>query len=151
MARGIDAVLTKLPSGVYDAQIGPDGDFVTADSFDTAIIVSLFSDQRADEATVPLPERRRGWVGDETTPDFQIGSTIWTFSQSRLTRSTLNGISDAMRAALEWFVADGLAAAIVEASAVSTVTGINLEVRIERTNSRVEKRHFDLWTRTGIS
>lgn len=149
--RGIDAVLQELPGGIYDLKIGFDGDIETEDSFDTAVVVSLLSDRRANESEVVDSSRRRGWIGNEVTPDFEIGSKIWIFEQARLTRTTMNGIADAARDALQWFVDDDLVVAIRNVQVV--VAGrdqIGLEVTIERSPSQVEKRFFTLWENTGI-
>ena len=149
MARGIDAILVELPSGLYDIAIGPDGDIATADSFDTAIIVSLLTDARADPSLVLESHRRRGWVGNESTPGFEMGSTLWTFEQARFTRNVGDRIAGAARDALQWLVDDGHAVAI-RASDVNLVGDqVRLVVVIERASGRTEKLSFDLWETTG--
>jgi phage gp46-like protein len=151
MERGIDAVLQRLEGGAYDAKIGFDGDFETADSFDTSIIVSLLSDRRASESEVRESHKRRGWIGNEHTPGFEYGSKLWLFDQSRLTRSIMSSIADAAREALLWLVSDDHAVAIRNTSLSMTTTGVTLEVTIERDSSHVEKRYFDLWQNTGVT
>jgi len=154
MARGIDAVLERLSGGAYDARIGFDGDFQTADFFDTAIITSLMTDRRANEAEVLESHKRRGWIGNEYTPGFELGSKLWMFEQSRLTRTTMNSIAEAARDALQWLVDDGFAVAIRSVSVKlappsSPVTGMILEIEIQRSLSVVERRYYDLWITTG--
>ena len=151
--RGIDAVLQELPGGIYDLKIGFDGDLETEDTFDTAILVSLFTDARADESQVPESHRRRGWIGNENTPDFEIGSTLWVdLEQGRITRAALNRIEEGARRALQWFVDDELAVAVSDVLAISPAAGkLTLELTIQRTTSKVEKRHFELWNQTGVT
>jgi len=150
--RGIDAVLQELPGGFFDIKIGFDGDVETEDAFDTAIKVSLFTDARADESQVSESNRRRGWIGNEFTPEFEIGSLLWLFEQARLTRTIMNEIEDEARTALQWLVDDGLAVAITNVSATSTAQGrLILELTIERTTSVVERRFFELWQNTGVN
>lgn len=154
MPRGIDAALRELPGGAYDAQISPDGDIMTADFFDTSIVVSLLSDRRANEAEVLDSRLRRGWIGNEYTPGFEGGSKLWLFEQSRLTRTVMTSIADAAREALQWLVDDGFAVAIRNVSVnlmapSSPITGIRLEVEIQRSISSTETRYFDLWPITG--
>lgn len=150
--RGIDATLQRLDGGTYDLKIGFDGDLETEDSFDAAILVSLLADARASESEVPEASRRRGWIGNELTPGFELGSKLWLYEQSRVTRTTLNGIQDAARLALRWLVDEGYAAAVREVSASIEPGGrATLEVAIERSPSVVERRFFDLWTNTGRS
>lgn len=148
--RGIDAVLQELPGGIYDIKIGFDGDIETADSFDTYIIVALLTDARADESEVADARKRRGWIGNEHTPGFEMGSKLHLFEQSRLTRTTMNGIEDEALDALQSLVDDGFAVAIRSADVRATVTGVILETEIQRTPSEVEKRFFELWNQTGL-
>lgn len=151
MSLGVDAVLVELLGGVYDIKIGFDGDIETEDAFDTAIIVSLFTDARANVSEVPETHRRRGWLGNEQTPGVEMGSKLWLHEQARLTRTVMNAIADQARAALEWFVDNDLAEAIADVEVSSNpVTGrLLLSVQIERTPSRIEPRLYDLWDQSG--
>lgn len=147
--RGIDAVLNELPGGIWDIQIGFDGDIETADSFDTYIIVALFTDARADESEVAQPERRRGWAGNEHTPGFEQGGKFWLFEQSRLTRATMNDAEAAAVDALQSLVDEGLAVSVRGARVTRTADAATLEIDIERARDQVAKRYFDLWQNTG--
>ncbi len=148
--RGIDAVLQELDGGVYDIKIGFDGDIETEDSFDTYILVALFSDKRADASEILDPQRRRGWIGNEHTPDFELGSKLWLYEQSRLTRAVQNAVSAEAVDALQSLVDEDLAVSVRGAELEATVDGASLVVEIERSPSRVEKRHFDFWQKTGV-
>lgn len=149
--RGIDAVLQELPGGIYDIKIGFDGDIETEDSFDTYIIVALLTDQRANESEVPQPQNRRGWIGNEHTPGFEMGSKLWLFEQRRLSRTTINGLEDAAVDALQSMVEEDLAVAVRSADVRLSSTGAFLEIDILRSQNQVEKRFFDLWQNTGVS
>lgn len=147
---GTDAVLTRNGriAGFYDFSLTDDGDILTEDFFDTAILMSIFCEKRAAASEVPVSHRRRGWVGNESTPGFEMGSKIWLFHQSRIDRNTLNGIASAADEALQWMIDDNIAVK-VRSSATFEDDTINLEVEIERPNSLVEKRYFELWNMTG--
>ena len=147
---GIDAKLKRLDGGVYDIQIGFNGDVETEDSFDTAILVSLLTERRANESEVLLSHLRRGWIGNEHTPGVDIGSKLWLFDQSRLTRTVMNQIEVEAANALQWLVDNDLAVA-VSASVTSTVDSVTLVVNIQRDNSVTERRFFELWNATGRS
>lgn len=150
--RGIDAVLEQLSSGLFDVRFGFDGDLETADSFDTAIVVSLFTHARADPSEVALPERRRGWAGNEYTPGFEIGSTLWVpLEQGRLRRTELNAIEDGAREGLAWFVEQGLAVRISGVRATITAAGAVLELTIERSPAETVRRFFTVWSNTGLA
>lgn len=149
--RGIDAVLQELDGGIYDLKVGFDGDIETADSFDTYILVALLSDKRADASEILDSARRRGWIGNEQTPGFELGSKLWLFEQSRLTRTVINEIQTEAVNALQSLVDEDLAVAIRGVELDLTDGGATLVVEIERSPSRVEKRFFDLWQNTGVS
>ena len=148
---GIDAELVEIAGGMYDIQIGEDGDIKTIDAFDAAIIVSIFGERRANESEVVDSTLRRGWIGNESTPGIEIGSKIWLYEQSRLTRTVFNGVAGAGHESLVWFVDDGLAVAILSVTPYLTLEGLNIEIVIQRPNSIVEKRHFKLWDNTGLT
>lgn len=149
---GIDAVLTKEGriKGVFDFSLTDDGDILTEDFFDTTILMSIFCEKRASSSEIPNSERRRGWIGNQSTPGFEIGSKIWLFEQSIVNRNTLNGINTAADEALKFLVDDGIAVSVRSSSTFRNDT-INLETIIEHPNSRVEKRFFELWAKTGVT
>lgn len=149
MATGIDADLVLTDEGFYDFQLDADGDIKSEDSFDAAIIVSLFAEKRASASEIKQPELRRGWIGNQGE-DFEIGSKIWLFEQARLTRTTLNGITDAAASALQWFVLDSFAIAIRSAETELTTDGVRLILVIERPDGAAETRVFNLWENTGL-
>ena len=153
----IDAVLNELSGGVYDIEIDDFGDIRTQDFFDTSILVSILSDKRANSSEVLDSSRRRGWIGNEVRDDgFEIGSKLWIFEQSRLTRTVMNSIEDVVRESLRWLVDDGFAVSIrsvrVEPLPPSSpVIGIRLTVQILRPQSVVVTRFFNLFTNTGVT
>lgn len=149
--RGIDAVLQELEGGNFDIKIGFDGDIETGDSFDTFILVALFSDKRASASEILESSRRRGWIGNEHTPGFEIGSKLWLYEQARMTRTTINEIQTEAVNALQSLVDEDIAVAVRGAEVVFGREGTSLEVDIERSPSRIEKRYFDLWQNTGVS
>lgn len=132
----------------FDLQIGDDGDIVTADFFDTAILMSIFCERRATPSEVPESERRRGWIGNESTPGFEIGSKLWLYYQARVTRSILSGLESVIRAGLQWMVDDGIAESI-EVNAELSGGKVVVDIPTKRPSSKVERRYYDLWENTG--
>ena len=152
LVKQTDAVLSENKNaGVrFDISIDEDGDILTNDFFDTAIIVSLFSDKRALASQVLESSLRRGWIGNEFTPGFEMGSRLWIFSQARLTRDTINAMISIANDALKWMVDDNLAIGIK--SDVTLVSGkVVLQIEITRPDSKVEKRLFELWNNSGVT
>ena len=149
MTVGIDAYLQSIDGGLYDIDIDGNGDIKSQDFFDSAILISIFAERRANEAEVLQSHMRRGWIGNEVTPDFEIGSKIWIYEQARLTRSVLNNITAAARQSLQWLIDDNYALSI-DVESVLTSNGVALDITIYRPNSKVEHRHFVLWDNTGV-
>jgi phage gp46-like protein len=150
MTVGIDACLEEIAGGLYDIQLDSAGDIQSQDFFDTALLVSLFAERRANESEVLESRLRRGWIGNECTPGFEIGSKLWLFEQSRLTGSTINGVSSVLLEALRWFIDDGFLESIDGVNPIVTTHGLSAEITLRRPNSQVEKRFFVLWDNTAI-
>lgn len=147
---GADAVLVGTSLTQFDFTANAEGDINTADFFDTAILVSLFEEKRASASEMPIAQRRRGWIGNESTPNFERGSKLWLFEQARITQDTFNGITTAAQDGLQWLVDDEFASEII----LDTVLlgGVpTLQVIISRPNSKVEKRFYSLWENSGVT
>lgn len=142
-----DAVLTKGASGVYDFSLDASGDILTSESFDTAILYSLFGERRASAAEVPLPQYRRGWIGN--AGGFENGSKLWLLTQARLTRTNMNRIEDEAKKALQWLVDDGHATSIDGVSAYLSSGRLYLDVTIRRSRDKVFSNSYDAWELTG--
>ena len=93
----------------YDIDLSPSGDLLIDDSFDTEIVVSLFSDSRADRSEVSDPPSRRGWHGDlvTTLTGYRLGSKLWLLDQSRLSFELASKVKDSVYQALSVFVRQG--------------------------------------------
>lgn len=126
----------------YDVSIGDDGDIETEDSFNTSIITILFSDARASESEVLVPENRRGWIGNA-----MFGSKLWIYKQMRTRQLAANLIAGEVKRALREFI-DAYATGI-ETSASYSGDTINFTATITRPNNKVEHRHYTLWNNTG--
>lgn len=149
VGKTTDAVLTKDSTGLYDISLDSNGDIHTEDFFDTSILMSIFCERRATSEEVPTSHYRRGWIGNESTPGFEIGSKLWLFEQARLTRETLNGINSVVKNGLQWLIDDGIALEISVSSTLGKNNNIEVIVVITRPNSKIEKRYFELWRNTG--
>ena len=148
-----DAVLNRSPiagEALFDFQIGADGDIITEDQLDTAILVSLFTDRRAEAHDVAKPQLRRGWVGDLETPDDLWGTTLWLLEQARLTNDTAALAKDAMKVGLEWFVRDSIA---IDVSTRAFIDGsdMKLQADITKPSAKTESFVVSLWENTGRS
>lgn len=78
-------------------------DMLTDDSLTTAVIISLFTDRRAQDSDA-LPGAdgdRRGWWGDSYR-DRPIGSRLWLLSREKTLQSVLDRAAAYALEALQW-------------------------------------------------
>jgi len=88
-----------------------DGDFAGDDTLETAIVISLFTDQRVPRQDLPDGEiSRRGWWGD-MFPDVegdQIGSLLWTLARKKQNNEIRALTETEAKKALQWMIDDGI-------------------------------------------
>lgn len=90
--------------------MGPDGrDILLDEGLRTAIILSLFTDQRAnDEDDIPDgTKNRRGWWGDNT-----LGSRLWLLRRKGLSGPVAQQFRAVAGESLQWMVEEGVAARV---------------------------------------
>ncbi len=92
------------------------------DGMRTAIIISLFSDRRAnpDDELPNTTGDRRGWWGDNfaSNDGDQLGSRLWLLSREKQLSKVLLKAREYCKEALQWMIADGVAKSIDVASEV---------------------------------
>jgi len=147
----VDFDLTANEFGLYDIALDSDGDISSVQSFDTAILMSLFEEKRADSSEVAITQNRRGYWGNEfyqDVADREQGSKIWLYEQARLNQDTINGIDDATNDCLLWLVEQQFIKSID--INVNSQRGVVVgNVSLVRFNSQTESKSFILWENTG--
>lgn len=115
--------------------------------FETSIILSLFSDARADRGDV-LPgtiKNKAGWWGSALFGR-QFGSKLWLLQRATLDNSTMRLYEQYSKDALKWMVDDQIAE---EITAEATRTGpnrVDLAMTIKRkNNTSVSFRFYVNW------
>lgn len=128
----MDAALIQFgDKPVFDLDLA-DGDLATDSGLKTAVIVSLFTDRRAEPADA-LPDGsgdRRGWWADAwpARERDRIGSRLWLLSREKELPEVRRRAEDYAREALQWLIDDRIAQAVrVEAT---TRDGDILHLRI---------------------
>ncbi|MCP4352283.1 MAG: hypothetical protein GY795_43045 [Desulfobacterales bacterium] len=130
--------------GLCDARI-IDGALDVSDSFETSVIVSLFTDRRAD------PEDRlsegnhslRGcWVDDYSDGD-QIGSKLWMLEREKQTEETRLRAIEYASDALQWFVKDGIAKSVSVDAEWADMGHLVFDIEIVRPDGEKLKMKFD--------
>lgn len=147
----IDAVLTKNSNGVYDFTLDSGGDIFTKNFLDTMILMSIFCERRATSAEMQASHLRRGWIGNESTPGFEVGSKLWLFKQARLTRDILNDMASVLNEAFKYMITDGIALKVTSSVELTLPNNVTAVIEISRPNSKVDKQFYELWNNTGVS
>ncbi len=91
------------------------GDLATDNGLKTAVIISLFTDARADEDELPAGETdKRGYWGEllSKSPGDKWGSKLWTLSREKVTAVTLRRAEQYAHDALQWLKDDRVAEGI---------------------------------------
>jgi phage gp46-like protein len=110
------------------------GDLAGGDDLATAVIISLFTDRQAevDDTLLDGTTDRRGWWADDQQQ--RIGSRLWLLDRSKRTQQTLQAAKGYIEEALQWMVADGVAAGIrvaVEWAAGSQLSAQVMVLRVD--------------------
>ena len=104
------------------------------DSLSRAVVISLFTWQRASQSDEVDNDQRMGWWGDtfaENKGD-KIGSKLWLLLRQKITEETLNRAQEYAYDALKWLIDDGICSDItvdVERDEDDT-NRINLDVQL---------------------
>ena len=112
----MDAALV-FDAATVSADLGlTGGDLVAEEGLKTAVLLSLFTDRRAEEDDeLPAEESdRRGWWGDlvPPAPRDRIGSKLWLLTREKLTRDVQNRAREYAREALQWLIDDRVAQSV---------------------------------------
>lgn len=133
----------------WDFDWTDDGDISTASNFDTAILMSLFEEVRASSAEIIESFLRRGWIGNEATPEFDQGNKAWLFYQERLTGSMLADLGPVIRNGFQWFIDDDIIPNVEVEQPFIQDGKVCAFINIFRDGSQVDRRFYELWNNTG--
>ena len=150
-----DFCLMCSPDGYYDLAI-ENGQFKQVYNFDTALLISIFGERRADASEVKLPQHRSGWWGNLILFDdgFEMGSKIWILNQKRLTQDVLNMAVAYAYECTEWLIQDRHVKDIFVTGSFTDdkyglPSGITLQIDLTTWNDEVESKYYTLWNNTG--
>tara|TARA_R110000744_G_scaffold196160_4_gene315394 strand:+ start:9504 stop:9950 length:447 start_codon:yes stop_codon:yes gene_type:complete len=148
MAAKHDAKLTHN-NYFYDISFDSAGNLETEDSFDSAIINTILSEERATSSEVPISSLRRGWIGNLDT-DYTVGSRLWVHNQQRIQQAETNLIrSEVSRALQRTFVDNGIA--IAQRVRIRLVSNrVEFIAVLERPGSEASSQYLAIWENTGI-
>ncbi|VVP57003.1 phage GP46 family protein [Pseudomonas fluorescens] len=122
------------------------------DGLETAIIISLFTDRRAEPDQVPpeLPaDDLRGWWGDVAplVEGDQTGSLLWLLYREKQTSQTLTRAQQYAEEALEWLLEDQIAERVTVAASYYATGWLLLVIDIYRPSGDVVRYRYGYeWT-----
>lgn len=96
-----------------DIKLTNDGDLVLDDGLENMVLISLFTDTRAEDNEV-LPKEtpdRKGWWGDALL-DSNIGSRLWLLQREKIGNRLFTLAKQYCEDALAWMKEDGIIDAV---------------------------------------
>lgn len=113
-------------------------DISTDEGLETAVIISLFSDRRADEEELPPgAASKRGWWGDSLlSRGDRIGSKLWLLNREKFLPEVAARAKGYAEEALKWMLEDRAAAKVQVEAELQEPARLALRVRITRPNGR---------------
>lgn len=129
--------MTAEGGGIPEFHISMDpADLTPQAIFETAIIISLFTDRLAnDDDIIPDGSRdRRGFWGDalSSVPGDKIGSRLWLLSREKQMTPVLRRAEEYAYEALEWMLEDGVASHITVVATNPTMGWLKLDIDIQK-------------------
>ena len=118
------------------------------DSLSRAVVISLFTWQRASQSDEVDNDQRMGWWGDtfaENKGD-KIGSKLWLLLRQKVTEETLNRAQEYAYESLKWLIDDGICSDItvdVERDE-DDPNRINLDVQLTTSTSNLTYKIKDV-------
>lgn len=150
-----DIRLTPGSRGLADVSIEAN-DLQVDDGLKTAIILSLFTDRRA-ELSDTLPDGqtdRRGWWADAVpvVAGDRFGSRLWLLDRSKQTADTLERAQAYAQESLQWLIDDRVTDSVtVVAEFIQPNLGLGLAVSARRPGGDLVKFRFDYtWAAEGL-
>lgn len=129
-------------------------DLSTDEGLQTAVIISLFTDRRADDEELPAETTsKRGWWGDSLSDidGDKIGSKLWLLWREKELNSVAVRAEEYARESLEWLI-DTKVASQVDVTAELMGNGrLGLEIRIYRPKKMVEYRFNYNWNAQEVT
>jgi len=134
------------------------GGLATDGGLETAVVVSLFTDARAQSDDVLADDQldddanRRGWWGDAVPPTIdgvpkvgdRIGSRLWLLGREKIVPETISRAETYIREALQWMIDDGMARRIDVTVEAQRQNVLAFEIVIERPSGESAKCAF-MW------
>lgn len=118
--------------GRFDLATDESGLLEDVDGYETAVVISLFTDARAPASAGLAAELRRGWLGEAFDAGEVWGSRIWLVLGRPLTKETGPTLRAYTRQALEWMVRARVVDEVVVDTKVLSRDGLRWSVGLSK-------------------
>lgn len=128
------------------------GDLAKDDGLQTAVLISLFTDQRVSDDELPTGEKsKRGWWADSfpVVDQDKIGSKLWLLERVKRTAETLRKFEDYCVEALNWLIDDGVAATIEVSASYDENNQLVAAIEITKPKGRTSRYQL-LWDKQEL-
>jgi phage gp46-like protein len=122
---------------------------VMDDGLETAVILSLFTDRRAepDDVIPDGSQDRRGWWGDDFNADSadRIGSRLWLLHREKQLSVVLQRAQSYAEEALRWLIDDGVAESVTVVASIPRKEILGFDIAIQRPHHPVAQYRFEVF------
>lgn len=140
----------KEKTKVYDTSVS-NGDLLTSNDLESAVIVSLFTWARAKKSEVDENSPRFGWWGDkiETDSTDSTGSKLYLLKRRKITDETMAQAKEYIEEALFWMVEDKVISEllVVVERDQDDKNRVNASIELIRGDKTKTMRFNDLWSK----
>lgn len=136
MTIALKQFISPAPGHSWFDVLLEDGDLVTDAGLESAVVLSLFIDRRAETDDVIDDDDKRGWWADGIDSDGDlIGSRLWLLQRSKTVADIPRRAKEYAEEALDWMREDGVAKSVL-ASAQRIGNVLSLQIAIARPDGR---------------
>lgn len=146
-----DIQLKLVDNKYYDISF-TNGDFTLTNGLDTALLMSVYGEKRANSSEVPVQYLQRGWWGNlfNDVENYEVGSKLWLLYQARRNQDTLNRGITYLNDGFKWLLQDTFIDR-VEVTGEITNNGITFLVSLYRSQNLVASYSYELWQNTRLT
>jgi len=140
----MDIALRYDPAATFFDLAMEDGDLATDKGLETAVMLSLYTDRRAEEDDT-LPDGtndRRGYWADAYN-DRPHGSRLWLLDREKELDNVPRRAEEYAREALEWLIDDEVASEVIAEAANVRRGVLQLRIEIRRGDQSSLERQFE--------
>jgi phage gp46-like protein len=124
------------------------GDLDADTGLETCILISLFTDARAQDDDV-LPDNslsKRGWWGDSFL-EASLGSRLWLLSRATIVPSLLDDAAKHAKECLQWLIEDGVVDKIDVSVTRTDMYTLHIQINVTRPkgDSNIVFKYFYNW------